>query len=384
MNDLLPAPPDREIPPSVEASVKRAVMSEIARQGTGRTTVRPRRSVFSVHRRRRTLAVAVAALALALVVPVVFGNRDGGSPTASAEEILTRAAQGAASQPPLSVGRGQYLLRETRSMRRILCTSFLHGPECRALTPDGGEFTLLVTLTRKTWSSADGDGLIAERLVDVDFETAADAAAWKRSGLEIKFWGNFSVLGPGGESSMCPQSDTTLEDLDSLPSDSDAIEQLLRDRVVQGDIADGSRAKQTSAMFEEIGSQLLYPGSSDRRAALFEVLARQPGIEVLGLMTDHVGRTGTGIGATWNGVRSEMIVDTSHGKVLEFRAAQVDPVGSLQGGAPGTPAPGVGVNSDGVDAPGTLLGWSTQVRLDAVDSLPRVTGNCAGYPNDGT
>jgi hypothetical protein len=123
------------------------------------------------------------------------------------------------------------------------------------------------------------------------------------------------------------------------------------------------------------------PGSPTKRSALFQVLARQPSIQLLGPMTDQVGRSGTGIGITSNGVRAETIVDPTTGQVLEFRTVQVDPKESLGDGLDGTAAPNVGMNADGVDQPGTVLGWSTQLRLDVVGALPPVTGSCAGTPN---
>ena len=315
------------------------------------------------HSRKTSFAAVAAVLTLLLVVPIVLGSRDGGAPTASAREVLTQLAQVSAAQPALSLGQGQYLDHKSITMHRV----------------QQGSYTLLVTTSRETWVASNGTGLQEEHAVDVSFESPADKAAWEQSGERL-IWGNFSNLGLNGQPSVCNYTtpgQLSTENLDSLPSDPDALEQALRAEIIHGDIAASSQAKQTSTMFEEIGYKLAnYPGPPQQRSALFQVLARQPGIEALGSRTDHLGRSGTDIGSTWYGVRSEMIVDPATGQVLEFRAYQVDPPSSLGSGMDGTPSPGVGLNTDGVDDPGTLLRWSTMVRMDVVNSLPPFTPTC--------
>ncbi len=362
MNDLLPAPPPRDLAPSTRAAINRAVMAEItARPAQPSTTTRR----ISQHARlrwlRRTASAAAAILALLLVLPVVFADRDNGS--ASAREVLTRTAAAAAAQPSMMLHEGQYLLSKSLIMNRV----------------EQGAHTLFVTTSRAIWTASNGTGMIVNRAIDIDFESPAHRPAWEQSG-ERFIWGNFSDMGLHGEPYVCEYTrpgSLYFQDLDSFPSDPDALEQVLRDEVIHGDIAAASEAKQTSTMFDEIGFKLSnLPGSSQQRAALFEVLARQPGIEVLGTRTDHVGRVGTAIGATWYGVRSEMIVDSSTGRVLEFRSYQVDPPESLGSGLQGTPSPGLGMNQDDVDEPGTLLTSSTVIRMEVVNSLPSLVRDC--------
>ena len=365
MNDLLPAPPQRDLAPSTRDEIKRAVMAEIAEHpARGSTTTRQTPPAAELRRLARMASAAAAILALLLVLPIVFDSNSG---AASAREVLTRVASAAAAQPSTMLGEGQYLWHKSVDMHRV----------------EQGAHTLLVTTSREDWTASNGTGLIVSKAIDIDFESPAARAAWEQSGERL-IWGNFADVGLHGEPTACdytrPGSMFTPgipHDLDSYPSDPDALEQVLREEVIHGNIAAASEAKQTSTMFDEIGYKLSnLPGSSQQRAAFFEVLARQPGIEALGTRTDHVGRVGTAIGATWYGVRSEMIVDPSTGRVLEFRRYQVDPPESLGSGQQGTPSPGVGLNHDRVDDPGTLLGWSTVVRMEAVNSLPPYTPAC--------
>jgi hypothetical protein len=367
MNDLLPAPPPRDLAPSTRDAIKRAVMAEIASPQPWRSaTTRQVSRLAQLRRLRRVASAAAAILALLLVLPIVFADRNSGA--ASAREVLTRAAAAAAAQPSTMLHEGQYLLSKSLIMNRV----------------EQDAHTLLVTTSRATWTASNGTGLIVNRAIDIDFESPAERAAWERSGERL-IWGNFSDMGLHGEPYVCEYEQpgalftpgTHAQDLDSFPSDPDALEQVLREEIINSNIAAASEAKQTSTMFDEIGSKLVnFPGSSQQRAAFFEVLARQPGIEALGTRTDHVGRVGTAIGATWYGVRTEMIVDPSTGRVLEFRSYQVDPQESLGSGLQGTPSPGLGLNHDRLDDPGTLLTWSTVVRMEVVNSLPPLTRDC--------
>ncbi|MEX0754990.1 MAG: CU044_5270 family protein [Actinomycetota bacterium] len=361
MNDLLPAPPDRELTAKARFAIKTVVMSDIAPTAT-RGTRRALRPKGPQARSKSLFAAVAAVLVIVLVVPVVLTSGNGGAPSASAR-VLTRAARAAAEQPPLKVGRDEFFHRTQMS------TGWLQTQG----------FAISLTIERQSWVAPDGAGGAQERLIDMAFDSPEEEARWNTEGREIHYWGNFSILGKGGATSQCFQpSGLLLENLNGLPTDPDALEEMLRDQIIQGDIADSSVAKQTNTMFEEIGFKLsYYPGSPEIRSALFEVLARQPGIEVLGQATDHLGRTGIAIGSTWLGVRSEMIVDTSTGAILETRSVQVDPKSSLVGGTPGTPAPDVGVNADGVDDPGTSDGWSTVAGMDVVKSLPPIEHPCS-------
>jgi hypothetical protein len=62
------------------------------------------------------------------------------------------------------------------------------------------------------------------------------------------------------------------------------------------------------------------------RAALYRVVELLPGIKNLSAMTDQLGRRGTAVGYTDDGVRYELIFSPATSAVLEVRGVQVAPV----------------------------------------------------------
>lgn len=96
--------------------------------------------------------------------------------------------------------------------------------------------------------------------------------------------------------------------------------------------------------------------SPSRRAALFEVAARLPGVQDLGRVTDHAGRVGVGLAMDDRGLRDEVIFAAGTSALLGEQQTIVDEAAS------------------GYDAPaGTVVGWAVYLSSSIVDALPPTT-----------
>jgi ABC-type cobalamin transport system permease subunit len=95
----------------------------------------------------------------------------------------------------------------------------------------------------------------------------------------------------------------------------------------------------SDVVYDRIALLLSTPlvGSSPAlESAIYQVLAQVPGIESLGTMTDHSGRTGTAF--TQPGSAFTLIVDTSTGSLLEIFEHPVGITDTTSGSSVGTEA----------------------------------------------
>ena len=88
------------------------------------------------------------------------------------------------------------------------------------------------------------------------------------------------------------------------------------------------------------------------RAALYQVAAGLPGVELVGETKDHEGRDGVGVAYTSEGIRHELIFDPDTSALLGEQDVVVDPAPThLDVGA------------------GTVLGWAAYLSSGVVDSI---------------
>lgn len=260
-------------------------------------------------------ALVGAALVVALAAPMLL---PGGRETSAAAEALRSAALVAARQPSATVEPGQYVYTKTKAMwRSITCD----GPEvCTTEFED---------VVREIWIARDGSGRINETRGGEHWDQTFD---------------------PGG---------LYFEDLSNLPTEVEALRSWIEERAALAD------PPTDYEMFIVIGDLLRETyASPELRAALYEVAATLPRVELLGQVADEEGRPGIGVGYTYLGIRQELIFDPKTSGVLGERQVQVDPPVN-----DASPPPGVGVNQDGVDDPGTLLGWAVYLESGIVDSV---------------
>lgn len=281
---------------------------------------------------RRRWAFAAAATAAAIVVAIAMPALiPGGQEGSAAAATLRAAARTAAMQPYEPVGSGEFVYTRTRAAYQ--------GPICEAAeagnsSGDADPCTLrfenrFEDVEREIWIGPDGSGRILQT----------------RAG---EHWDE--TFGPG---------ELWFEDLSALPTDVEALRAVIEGRASEGD------KPHKPEMFVVIGDLLRETNPSpELRAALYEVAATIPGIELLGEVADESGRPGIGVASTAFGIRHELIFDPETSAILGERDVQVDPMVT-----DASPPPGVGVNADAVDDPGTVIGWSVVLESAVVDSV---------------
>jgi hypothetical protein len=287
-------------------------------------TVPERRFAWPRARPRRPVLVALVIALVAIGVaraPFWFLP----PPDPAAASALRQAAFVAAQADPLSLGDG-YLYTRTEALWMF----------------QAAEWMYLRPLVRDFWMAADGSGRIRETVGDLVFLSEADREAWEAG--DFTPYALNEDFGPGGLELQVANA--------SLPTDVDA----LREEVQQRAAATHPWPRTDSQMFVVIGDLLRDPLTPpDVRAALFEVAAGLPGIELLGAMTDRIGRPGVGVAMTAFQMtpfhRQEIIIfDPATSVLLEERTVGLVPYGD-------TPAP-------------ITWGYATYLEATVVAELP--------------
>ncbi len=280
------------------------------------TAQRPSRS-----RRRRivlptAVVVAVATIVAVALVEVVPGPGSGSQTAAAA--VLDQAAANVA-QEASDLGPGQYLFTETQSEIR----ETVYKPAA-----NGTVMTVAAVAqfgrTEETWVDASGKGRTVWVGGALQYPSPADQQVFGSQGPQWAMSLGL-VLGPntsGGGSSSTAQ---TPYDGSGLPTSPSALAAALP-RIQFAGSASSVPTSGPEAIFERAALLLAGPTTGltpSLSAALLQVMASQPGVELLGRVTDHEGRQGIGVAlpaANGPGV-NELVIDPSSGAVLESRFA---------------------------------------------------------------
>jgi hypothetical protein len=287
-----------------------ALLAEIERAAASRATPA---------RRRRRLAPAGLAAALAAVVAgivLALSLRGGAAnPPSAAALVLQRAARVAeASGGPRQLRPGEYWY-----VKSIWTT-----PGVQLAEPTGRASDTIVnaesTYERQAWIGLDRPGKIESHVVGpITFLSTAARQQWIRAGRPREL--------PGFNGSLPPDAFLLpYRKLLSLPTNVDALWQLLYREAGNG--RNGSQAWRRHEMFTEIGDLLREdPIPAKVRAALYRVVARIPGIEMLGLTHDGIGRPALAVALndTLYGMRSELLFDPSTSRLLGEASIVVKP-----------------------------------------------------------
>jgi len=306
--DLLRSLPADLVEPSEEARAR----------ARGRLLRHIRRSGQTHHRRR--LLVPAVALAGAAAIAALVGVGRHGQTTAAAAPFLRQTGHVALRQPPPTpVTRGHY--RYTKSLIAYLVI-------------DGDKhWVALAPKVREIWLGPTG-GQIRETSSGPVFLSAADRGRWIAAGRP-------PVTAPEATETLPPPLPL------DLPTNPDALYKKLHDEAV------GNANGTESEMLTEVGDALRETDASPAlRAALYEVAARIPGIELVGPVTDRIGRHGIAVAYSSrpDDQRHELIFDPKTSALLgeEYRALSGNEFGY---------------------APGTLIGYATYVRTGVADRL---------------
>jgi hypothetical protein len=233
-------------------------------------------------------AAGLAAAGAAAAVLVASGLVGGSGEASAAVRVLEHAAAVARRQSPVGrLGPGDHLY--VKSVDAYLDT----------VVPAGSPaFSVLVPHVREVWLGP-GGGLLRESDGAPSFLTAQDRGRWIAAGRP-PVAGDRSTrtkLGP-------------LRPLD-LPTDPDAMyARLEQDATGHGDGL-------YEEMFTLVGDSLRETAATPaQRAALYQVAARIPGVELLGPVTDSAGRTGIAVAKEDHGIRHTLIFDPQTSALL--------------------------------------------------------------------
>ena len=271
--------------------------------------------------RRRWLAVPALAAALGAAALAVLISNGGNGTSRAAAATLRKTASVARTQTQLIPGPGQYLY--TKSVDAYENTTVPIGGA-------GTDYSVLVPHVRQIWLGPDG-GRLYETNGTPQFLSARDRARWIADGRP-------KLTEPPSENQLPPA-----RPLD-LPSDPGALYARLRHD------AAGHGSGLDEEMFTLVGDSLRETSATPaQRAALYQVAARIPGVELVGPVKDTAGRAGVAVGMSDQGIRFMLIFDPDTSALLGEEQVALD------GNPYGYPA-------------GTRVGYATYLVQRIVDS----------------
>ena len=272
-----------------------ALMAEVARADS------QRRRWWQLPRlRRRRLApvlVLSGAVAVAAALAVALSLRGGAAnPSSAAAAVLQRAAHAAAAAGgPWQLRPGEYWYVKSYETSA--------GAQVADPSVRGGIRVIVDALTsseRQVWISVDRPGLDVRRITQpITFLSAAAREQWIRAGRPHQV--------PLSTRWQVPPDEFYLpyRQLLALPSNVDALW-----RTFERHAGNGSSTSRHAEIFTEIGDLLReQPIPPKVRAAIYATATRIPGIEIVGLVHDGIGRRALAVGFTYAGIRQELLFD---------------------------------------------------------------------------
>lgn len=330
-------PPAR---PEKRAAARAALMARIERS---KQPTHPR--VTPAWRRPRlglaVAGVAIAVLAIALPIGILGG---GGEVQPAVAKVLRHTAEVAAVQEPVAPGPGQYLY--TRSTDAYL-RAFAYSSGCRRRSCDASEtWSLLVPSERESWVSFDDSlrGRVRTVSGKPRFVSAGQRAGWVAAGSP-------PLSRPNRVEDSAVSGSGMPFDVSELPTDPEALREMIEAREIHG-VSGPPGEAETFVLIGDMLRGTYLPSAI--RAAIYELTAELPGVELLGPVKDPVGRLGVGIAFTDDrrGTTHELIFDPETSALLGERDSLA------RSGAYGFKAP-----------PGTPIGYAAYLESKVVDSV---------------
>lgn len=269
------------------------------------TTAEPRLPVAPVRRRiPMRVPLSVAALTAAIVATVLLLSSGGGvAPQSASAASVLRASAAALSRggTSLALGRGEYL-----NTRTIVWWRYFDQPR-----------PYVVVSVDERWMARDGSGREVDRVLSVDRRPPA-----RHGPPHAKSWGG-SLPPSASPFALAPGVSVSYIELRRLPADPTKLSQAvtrLADRGARRYVDLGLAPAATWRAiftFDILRALAAAPAPVSVRAAVYQVLARTPGIRVSGPATDAAGRRGTLLTATLGAFRFTLLLDHSTGQLLE-------------------------------------------------------------------
>lgn len=299
---------DEDLVATTQAPEARAVLALILAIPIDDSPPRRAARVDVKQRRRRWLAVPVVAVAVAATAVAVLVSTTGSSTASAAAATLRKAATVAQAQAPLIPGPGQFVY--TKSVDAYINT----------VVPAGGAdaaYNVLVPHVREVWLGRNG-GRVYQTNGTPQFPTAQDRQRWMAAGQP-------ELTEPPMDAKLSPTPPL------DLPTDVNA----LYDRLKREASAPGDDNPLYLEMFTLVGDSLRETAATPaQRAALYEVAARLPGVQLLGPLKDSVGRPGVAVAMTADGVRHTLIFDPATSALLAEEQMAVENIRNYPAGTP--------------------------------------------------
>ncbi|MFI0445154.1 CU044_5270 family protein [Actinomadura sp. 6N118] len=290
-------------------------------------TIRPRR-------RRPTLLIAGVAAAACAAAGVIVATdqgdgarttppkREQAAPYNDARSVLLAAAQ-AAERDPGKPARYWYHRERTTSRAGDLMLRIDKSTGRPRKTKQKAQFVGYVSHVQEHWLARD-KGDVTRSITGIDrrttFASPADEAKWKAMGSpELEPWSAKRHVNDYPEPMRMTfgQKAVTFAELAKLPTEAGALKAELRRRY-KADVNDPKYPLQDSYTLYvwSIAQDLLAgPIKTGTRAALLKVLAEQPGLRLVGEVTDEKGRRGVAVAMPAEGEQTHV----SGGDISEYR-----------------------------------------------------------------
>jgi hypothetical protein len=256
-----------------------------------------------------SLGVAGTGIAIVLVLVLGAALQNGVTrPASAAAAMLQRAARAAeASGGPRELRPGEYWYVHSRDTNLGVMLSN------RVQIVDA-----LGSTDRQIWIGLDATSRLSTHVIGpIEFLSARARKQWERAGRPSQAADPRNLPLPSNAFAF------PYRKLLALPSNVDSLW-----RVVKQDAGKGSAAWVRHEMFTVIGDLLREdPVPARVRAALYLVAARIPGIQMLGLTHDGIGRPALAItlNDSFNQEREELLFDPRTAKLLGERQTVVTP-----------------------------------------------------------
>jgi hypothetical protein len=234
---------------------------------------------------RRAARWVVAVAAVVAGVLVLLALLPGGAPP-SAAQTLRRLATVASEQPRPAIPAGRYLYVRSQELRLVQGTDL----------GTGATWGALVRVIREAWRAADGSGRILTVAGAPRWLSAADRTAWRRAGQP-------ELIAPRTDDRY-PKDTFPGRDLSGLPLDPTRLRGVLERRSLE----EGPPGQ--AGTFSIIGILLSEDRASPHlRAALFQVAASLPDVQLIEDTRDPLGRSAVGVALDVQGYRTVLLLD---------------------------------------------------------------------------
>jgi len=305
------------VPDADDAVYQRAREVFLARVGTAPAPGEPSRRTRRTRRPRFAAAavtVGVAAATAAALFVTGTATPLGISPAAAA--TLRQAATAASTAPGAPAGEYLYtrshvseleLDQQTGSSPGAQAGGTTSGAQTSASTPDGG---YQIGATEETWVDDAGSGRLLVTQTSISALPGGAGSAQPLPSLQRPLDLRFGAT--------AEEAYTGVVNPANWPDRPGALLAAIQQRLGDGTAGSYSTFLSTTYLLSEVSD----PGL---RSACYQVLAVLPGLGNYGAVSDVLGRPGRAVGMTYDGIRTEDIVDPSTGALLEVENTVVAP-----------------------------------------------------------